>query len=111
MRTRLPITFLFLPLQRGDEHAQEGQTCLGCNATSTPEWRRGPLGEAIILDPDCDRCTDGRNKGHERSATPVASCMPNLYVTGGISPHCNSDAFHLLAEKAGTWGNEVPRGR
>lgn len=22
----------------------EGQTCLGCNATSTPEWRRGPLG-------------------------------------------------------------------
>jgi hypothetical protein len=23
---------------------QEGQTCLGCNATSTPEWRRGPLG-------------------------------------------------------------------
>ena len=24
---------------------QEGQTCLGCHATSTPEWRRGPLGE------------------------------------------------------------------
>ena len=24
--------------------SQEGQTCLGCHATSTPEWRRGPLG-------------------------------------------------------------------
>lgn len=23
----------------------DGQTCLGCGATSTPEWRRGPLGE------------------------------------------------------------------
>ncbi|KAE9390446.1 hypothetical protein BT96DRAFT_344030 [Gymnopus androsaceus JB14] len=22
-----------------------GQTCLGCGATSTPEWRRGPMGE------------------------------------------------------------------
>ncbi|KIK49094.1 hypothetical protein CY34DRAFT_434324 [Suillus luteus UH-Slu-Lm8-n1] len=30
--------------QKAEEHAQEGQTCLGCNATSTPEWRRGPLG-------------------------------------------------------------------
>ena len=24
--------------------ATEGQTCLGCSATSTPEWRRGPMG-------------------------------------------------------------------
>lgn len=23
----------------------EGQKCLGCGATATPEWRRGPLGE------------------------------------------------------------------
>jgi len=22
----------------------DGQTCLGCSATSTPEWRRGPMG-------------------------------------------------------------------
>lgn len=33
--------------QRGDEQTPDGQTCLGCSATSTPEWRRGPLGEAF----------------------------------------------------------------
>ncbi|KAH7885753.1 hypothetical protein F5I97DRAFT_1149417 [Phlebopus sp. FC_14] len=38
--------------QKGDEHAQEGQTCLGCNATSTPEWRRGPLGPRTL----CNAC-------------------------------------------------------
>jgi hypothetical protein len=32
--------------QKPDETStQEGQTCLGCSATSTPEWRRGPMGE------------------------------------------------------------------
>ncbi|KAI0306003.1 hypothetical protein B0F90DRAFT_952723 [Multifurca ochricompacta] len=30
----------------------EGQTCLGCNATSTPEWRRGPLGPRTL----CNAC-------------------------------------------------------
>lgn len=32
---------------RQDDSSQvpEGQTCLGCKATSTPEWRRGPMGE------------------------------------------------------------------
>ncbi|KAF8449337.1 hypothetical protein L210DRAFT_960166 [Boletus edulis BED1] len=38
--------------QKGEEHAQEGQTCLGCNATSTPEWRRGPLGPRTL----CNAC-------------------------------------------------------
>ncbi|KAG6334566.1 hypothetical protein ID866_4521 [Astraeus odoratus] len=38
--------------QKSDEHAQEGQTCLGCNATSTPEWRRGPLGPRTL----CNAC-------------------------------------------------------
>ena len=32
-----------------DTPVQEGQTCLGCNATSTPEWRRGPMGESLGL--------------------------------------------------------------
>ncbi|KAJ3825723.1 hypothetical protein F5880DRAFT_191909 [Lentinula raphanica] len=27
----------------------EGQTCLGCNATSTPEWRRGPMGMCCVV--------------------------------------------------------------
>lgn len=30
--------------QKTEGHPTEGQTCLGCNATSTPEWRRGPMG-------------------------------------------------------------------
>ncbi|KIJ65196.1 hypothetical protein HYDPIDRAFT_27915 [Hydnomerulius pinastri MD-312] len=38
--------------QKADEHAQEGQTCLGCSATSTPEWRRGPLGPRTL----CNAC-------------------------------------------------------
>ncbi|KAG1839673.1 hypothetical protein F4604DRAFT_1940566 [Suillus subluteus] len=38
--------------QKAEEHAQEGQTCLGCNATSTPEWRRGPLGPRTL----CNAC-------------------------------------------------------
>ncbi|KAI0917861.1 hypothetical protein AcV5_002692 [Taiwanofungus camphoratus] len=32
--------------------ATEGQTCLGCNATSTPEWRRGPMGPRTL----CNAC-------------------------------------------------------
>ncbi|KAL6307224.1 hypothetical protein BKA93DRAFT_94969 [Sparassis latifolia] len=30
----------------------EGQTCLGCGATSTPEWRRGPMGPRTL----CNAC-------------------------------------------------------
>jgi hypothetical protein len=30
----------------------EGQTCLGCKATSTPEWRRGPMGPRTL----CNAC-------------------------------------------------------
>ena len=32
-----------------DPPVQEGQTCLGCSATSTPEWRRGPMGERFAF--------------------------------------------------------------
>ncbi|OAX41044.1 hypothetical protein K503DRAFT_713418 [Rhizopogon vinicolor AM-OR11-026] len=38
--------------QKAEEHTQEGQTCLGCSATSTPEWRRGPLGPRTL----CNAC-------------------------------------------------------
>lgn len=30
----------------------EGQKCLGCGATSTPEWRRGPMGPRTL----CNAC-------------------------------------------------------
>ncbi|KAJ7921220.1 hypothetical protein B0H13DRAFT_1985529 [Mycena leptocephala] len=32
-----------------DAHHGGTQKCLGCGATSTPEWRRGPLGEDIAI--------------------------------------------------------------
>ncbi|EDR05583.1 uncharacterized protein LACBIDRAFT_302899 [Laccaria bicolor S238N-H82] len=38
--------------QKVDDTVQEGQTCLGCNATSTPEWRRGPMGPRTL----CNAC-------------------------------------------------------
>ncbi|KAI9436766.1 hypothetical protein F5148DRAFT_930893 [Russula earlei] len=38
--------------QKADAPVPEGQTCLGCNATSTPEWRRGPLGPRTL----CNAC-------------------------------------------------------
>ena len=52
--TRVTNHVLVLPPQRGDEHAQEAQTCLGCHATSTPEWRRGPMGEDIVFNLVCE---------------------------------------------------------
>lgn len=39
-------------ISRGEPAAEGGQTCLGCNATSTPEWRRGPLGPRTL----CNAC-------------------------------------------------------
>ncbi|KAI0063969.1 hypothetical protein BV25DRAFT_325220 [Artomyces pyxidatus] len=38
--------------QKSEGPVTEGQTCLGCNATSTPEWRRGPLGPRTL----CNAC-------------------------------------------------------
>ncbi|KAF8880179.1 hypothetical protein BD779DRAFT_1549817 [Infundibulicybe gibba] len=39
--------------QKADDNVQEGQTCLGCNATSTPEWRRGPMGTLFLAFISC----------------------------------------------------------
>lgn len=46
--------------QRPDQPVEGGQTCLGCGATSTPEWRRGPMG----------------------TSPPVARCAPLSTLTG-----------------------------
>jgi hypothetical protein len=35
-----------------DDNQHDGQTCLGCGATSTPEWRRGPMGPRTL----CNAC-------------------------------------------------------
>ncbi|KZT25136.1 hypothetical protein NEOLEDRAFT_1203914 [Neolentinus lepideus HHB14362 ss-1] len=41
-----------VPKPRKDAPVAEGQMCLGCNATSTPEWRRGPMGPRTL----CNAC-------------------------------------------------------
>jgi len=38
--------------QKPDDGPSDGQTCLGCAATSTPEWRRGPMGPRTL----CNAC-------------------------------------------------------
>lgn len=41
--------------QKGDkteDATTDSQTCLGCGATSTPEWRRGPMGPRTL----CNAC-------------------------------------------------------
>ncbi|KAI0794122.1 hypothetical protein C8Q74DRAFT_1315021 [Fomes fomentarius] len=38
--------------QTENQPGTEGQTCLGCSATSTPEWRRGPMGPRTL----CNAC-------------------------------------------------------
>ncbi|EPQ56661.1 hypothetical protein GLOTRDRAFT_138328 [Gloeophyllum trabeum ATCC 11539] len=40
------------PVKREGQPVQEGQVCLGCSATSTPEWRRGPMGPRTL----CNAC-------------------------------------------------------
>ncbi|KAI0339410.1 hypothetical protein BDW22DRAFT_1431680 [Trametopsis cervina] len=37
---------------KNDQPVEGGQTCLGCGATSTPEWRRGPMGPRTL----CNAC-------------------------------------------------------
>jgi hypothetical protein len=38
-------SFDFLIQKLPEAPPQDGQKCLGCQATSTPEWRRGPMGK------------------------------------------------------------------
>ncbi|KAF8579915.1 hypothetical protein K439DRAFT_343406 [Ramaria rubella] len=41
-----------LKRQRTEPAVSESQRCMGCGATSTPEWRRGPLGPRTL----CNAC-------------------------------------------------------
>ncbi|KAI0085757.1 hypothetical protein BDY19DRAFT_390910 [Irpex rosettiformis] len=36
-------------VNKNDVPMEGGQTCLGCGATSTPEWRRGPMGAFFFV--------------------------------------------------------------
>lgn len=52
-------------LQRPEQPAEGGQTCLGCSVTSTPEWRRGPLGTCFSVT---------HHKSRSTSAGPRTLC-------------------------------------
>jgi len=39
-------------VNKNEAPVEGGQTCLGCGATSTPEWRRGPMGPRTL----CNAC-------------------------------------------------------
>ncbi|KAF9820848.1 hypothetical protein IEO21_01075 [Rhodonia placenta] len=70
------------PPPPSEQPGSEGQTCLGCNATSTPEWRRGPMGPRTL----CNACglvyaklIKKRNRDWQRTR--------NTYVGGGSASH------------------------
>ncbi|KAL4066151.1 hypothetical protein J3A83DRAFT_4098818 [Scleroderma citrinum] len=103
--------------QRGDEHAQEGQTCLGCNATSTPEWRRGPLGPRTL----CNACglvyaklLKKRARGETRSHAGDnvgQSSQPAMDEAGMASSVASDDEdSYGSQERRSDFGDQVRRG-
>jgi hypothetical protein len=64
----------------GDEKQKEVQAvvqaCLGCQATDTPEWRRGPLGPRTL----CNACVSGKGRG--RSVRRVFMLIYRLDLAG-----------------------------
>ncbi|KIL65620.1 hypothetical protein M378DRAFT_76773 [Amanita muscaria Koide BX008] len=56
-----------------------GQTCLGCSATSTPEWRRGPLGAFASHNEELVAYCP-QQQVQERYAMRVGWCMPSWWV-------------------------------
>lgn len=53
-----PLTLRF-PQKMSDDAPSDGQTCLGCKATSTPEWRRGPMGKCCTANVSVHVVTSG----------------------------------------------------
>ncbi|EMD39187.1 hypothetical protein CERSUDRAFT_81947 [Gelatoporia subvermispora B] len=69
----------------------EGQTCLGCNATSTPEWRRGPMGPRTL----CNACglvyaklikKRNRDLTRSRGAPQAKAGAPGAHVDESVQP-------------------------
>ncbi|EPT00982.1 glucocorticoid receptor-like protein [Fomitopsis schrenkii] len=77
----------------GSAENGDGQTCLGCNATSTPEWRRGPMGPRTL----CNACglvyaklIKKRNRDPNRGRTaylnPVAGAQNTAHFVNEHDP-------------------------
>lgn len=103
--------------QKGDENAQEGQTCLGCHATSTPEWRRGPMGPRTL----CNACglvyaklLKKRARGEARSHAQDSvgqSTQPAIDESGIVSSGASEDEdSYGSQERRSEFGDHARRG-
>ncbi|KAI6124851.1 hypothetical protein EV401DRAFT_1147009 [Pisolithus croceorrhizus] len=103
--------------QKSDENAQEGQTCLGCQATSTPEWRRGPLGPRTL----CNACglvyaklLKKRARGETRSHAQDSvgqSTQPAIDESGIVSSGASEDEdSYGSQERRSDFGDHARRG-
>lgn len=103
--------------QKGDEHVQEGQTCRGCGATSTPEWRRGPLGPRTL----CNACglvyaklLKKRARGEVRSHAQDGvgqSTQPAIDESGIVSSGASEDEdSYSSQERRSDFGDHTRRG-
>jgi hypothetical protein len=88
----------------------EGQTCLGCNATSTPEWRRGPLGPRTL----CNACglvyaklikkrkrDAARRAANTQDASDGAPADEAGYASSGDEDESASQEFRMEDEHGG----------
>ncbi|KZP30489.1 hypothetical protein FIBSPDRAFT_945854 [Athelia psychrophila] len=87
-----------------DGGTQEGQTCLGCNATSTPEWRRGPLGPRTL----CNACglvyaklikKRQRDSGRKKGKNPSGSAAAGGDESSDDSEHSSGRAGSEVDQK------------
>ena len=83
--------------QRPDQPAEGGQTCLGCNATSTPEWRRGPMGVYIPLLCFLDVLTLCQVLAH--CATPADWSTRSWYIFAPLPPPSVVSPLYLQVKK------------
>ncbi|KAH9992428.1 hypothetical protein BJV77DRAFT_432588 [Russula vinacea] len=96
--------------QKAEVPVPEGQTCLGCNATSTPEWRRGPLGPRTL----CNACglvyaklikkrkrDAARRAANTQDASDGAPADEAGYASSGDEDESASQEFRMEDEHGG----------
>ncbi|KAI0741657.1 hypothetical protein C8Q80DRAFT_1123498 [Daedaleopsis nitida] len=100
----------------GGQPAVEGQTCLGCSATSTPEWRRGPMGPRTLcnacglvyakLIKKRNRTEPGRGRGGGQPAKQTGQIVHGL-----LEDHANMSSDGGGSDDDDSYGSQPDRGR